>query len=199
MYTIVLLPLSALRDTFRSRAALQLELFALRHQLATMKRTSSRPSLRPLDRLVWVLLFRLLPAWREALVIVKPETVIAWHRKGFRLFWTWKSRRRIGGRPPVPREVRELIRRMSRENPLWGAPRVHGELMKLGIKISEATVSKYMTPLPKPPSQTWRTFFRNHADCLASIDSKSRLLPRSAFSTCLSSFTTSVGGSRISA
>ncbi len=87
-----------------------------------MKRKSSRPSLRPLDRLVWVLLFRLLPAWREALVIVKPETVIAWHRKGFRLFWTWKSRRRIGGRPPVPREVRELIRRMSRENPLWGAP-----------------------------------------------------------------------------
>ncbi len=88
MYTIVLLPLSALRDTFRSRAPLQLELFALRHQLATMKRKSSRPSLRPLDRLVWVLLFRLLPAWRAALVIVKPETVIAWHRKGFRLFWT---------------------------------------------------------------------------------------------------------------
>ena len=170
MYTIVLLPLSALRDTFRSRAALQLELFTLRHQLATMKRKSSRPSLRPLDRLVWVLLFRLLPAWREALVIVKPETVIAWHRKGFRLFCTWKSRRRIGGRPPVPREVRELIRRMSRENPLWGAPRVHGELMKLGIKISEATVSKYMTRLPKPPSQTWRTFFRNHANCIASID-----------------------------
>ncbi len=117
-----------------------------------------------------MLLFRLLPAWREALVIVKPETVIAWHRKGFRLFWTWNSRRRIGGRPPVSREVRELIRRMSRENPLWGAPRVHGEFMKLGIKISEATVSKYVARLPKPPSQTWRTFFRNHANCLASID-----------------------------
>ena len=125
--------------------------------------------MRRADRLFWVLLSRLWPAWREALVIVKPETVIAWHRKGFRWLWTWKSRRRKGGRPPVPREVRELIRRMSRENPLWGAPRVRGELMKLGIKISEATVSKYMTPLPKPPSQTWRTFFRNHADCLAVV------------------------------
>ena len=99
MYTIVLLPLSALRDTFRSRAVLQLELMALRHQLATMKRKSSRPSLRPFDRLVWVLLFRLLPAWREARVIVKPETVIAWHRKGFRLFWTWKSKQRKRGSP----------------------------------------------------------------------------------------------------
>jgi hypothetical protein len=135
-----------------------------------MKRKSPRPLLRRADRLFWVLLSRLWSAWREALVIVKPETVIAWHRKGFRLLWTWKSRRRKGGRPLVPREVRELIRRMSRENPLWGAPRVQGELMKLGIKISEATVSKYMTRLPKPPSQTWRTFFRNHAGCLASID-----------------------------
>jgi transposase InsO family protein len=170
MHTIVYLLLSELRDTFRSRVALQLELMALRHQLTTMKRKSPRPLLRRADRLFWVLLSRLWSAWREALVIVKPETVIAWHRKGFRLLWTWKSRRRKGGRPLVPREVRELIRRMSRENPLWGAPRVQGELMKLGIKISEATVSKYMTRLPKPPSQTWRTFFRNHAGCLASID-----------------------------
>ncbi len=168
--TAFLLLLSALRDSFRGRAALQLELIALRHQLVTMKRISRRPSLRSTDRMLWVLLSRLLPNWREMLVIVKPETVIGWHRKGFRLYWTWKSRRRIGGRPPVPREVRGLIRRMNRENPLWGAPRIHGELMKLGFKISETAVSKYMVRFPTPPSQTWRTFLWNHADCLASID-----------------------------
>ncbi len=171
MHAIVLLPLlSVLLDTFRGRAVLQLELLALRHQLATMKRISPRPSLRPSDRLLWVLLSRLLPNWRDVLVIVKPETVIGWHRKGFRLFWTWESRRRRGGRPPVPREVRDLIRRMSCEKPLWVAPRIHGELLKLGIKVSEATVSKYMSHPPKPPSQTWRTFLRNHANCMASMD-----------------------------
>ena len=122
MYSILFLTLlSALRDSFRRRAALQLELIAVRHQLATMTRISRRPSLRPTDRLLWVLLSRFLPNWREMLVIVKPETVIGWHRKGFRLYWTWKSRRRGGGRPPIPRDVRDLIRRMSRENPLWGA------------------------------------------------------------------------------
>ena len=142
----------------------------VRHQLATMKRTSRRPSLRPTDRLLWVLLSRLLPNWREMLLIVKPETVIGWHRKGFRLYWTWKSRRCRGGRPPISRDVRALIRRMSRENPLWGAPRIHGELLKLDIEVSEATVSKYLARLPKPPSQTWRTFLANHAKALASID-----------------------------
>jgi hypothetical protein len=135
-----------------------------------MKRISPRPSLRPSDRLLWVLFSRLLANWRDVLVIVKPEAVIGWHQKGFRLFWTWKSRRQRGGRPPVPREVRDLIHRMSRENPLWGAPRIHGELLKLGIKVSEATVSKYMSHPPKPPSQTWRTFLRNHANCMASMD-----------------------------
>jgi len=104
------------------------------------------------------------------LVIVKPETVIGWHRKGFRLYWTWKSRRCRGGRPPIPRDVRALISRMSHENPLWGAPRIHGELLKLGIKVSEATVSKYLARHPKPPSQTWRTFLGNHSKAIASID-----------------------------
>ncbi len=171
MYAMVLLPfLSVLRDTFRGRAVLQLELLALRHQLATIQRTSPRPSLRSADRLLWVILSRMLPNWRELLVIVKPETVIGWHRKGFRLFWTWKSRRWKGGRLPIAREARDLIRRMSLENPLWGAPRIHGELMKLGIEVSEATVSKYMTRSRKPPSQTWRTFLQNHATCIASID-----------------------------
>ncbi len=170
MPTIAFLLLAILRDTLRRRVALQLEVLALRQQLATLKRSSSRPLLRSADRLFWVLLSRLWPDWRATLVIVKPETVIAWHRKGFRLFWTWKSRRWRGGRAPVPREVRDLIRRMSRENPLWGAPRIHGELLKLGIEVSEATVSKYMVRHRKPPSQTWRTFLRNHVGCLASID-----------------------------
>ena len=149
MYAIVLLPLlSVLRDTLRGRAVLQLELLALRHQLATIKRTSPRPSLRSADRLLWVILSRILPNWREVLVIVKPETVVGWHRKGFRLFWAWKSRRRRGGRPTVPREVRDLIHRMSRENPLWGAPRIHGELLKLGIDVSQATVAAEGMPFP---------------------------------------------------
>jgi len=90
--------------------------------------------------------------------MVKPDTVIAWHRKGFRLFWTWKIRRGQPGRPPVPMEVRKLIRKMSRDNPLWGAPRIHGELLKLGIDIGETSVGKYMAGGHKPPSQTWRTF-----------------------------------------
>ena len=105
-----------------------------------MKRTSRRPSLRPTDRVLSVLLFRLLPNWRDMLVIVKPETVIGWHRKGFRLYWTWKVRRQRGGRAQIRRDVRALISRMSRENPLSGAPRIHGELLKLGIEVSEATL-----------------------------------------------------------
>jgi hypothetical protein len=138
MHTFVLLSfLSGIRDTLRGRAVLQLELLALRHQLATLERTSPRPLLRPADRLLWVILSQILPNWREVLVIVKPQTVVGWHRKGFRLFWTWKSRRRRDGRPTVPREVRDLIRRMSRENPLWGAPRIHGELLKLCIEVSQ--------------------------------------------------------------
>jgi hypothetical protein len=101
---------------------------------------------------------------------VKPETVVAWHRKGFRFFWTWKSRHGRAGRPSIPKDVRELIRSMSKANPLWGAPRVHGEILKLGIELSQATVAKYMVRYPKPPSQTWRTFLENHSKELVSID-----------------------------
>jgi len=108
--------------------------------------------------------------WRSSLVIVKPETVIGWHRKGFGLFWTWKVRHGQTGRPAVPKDVRELIRRMSRENPLWGAPRIHGELLKLGIEVGETSVGKYMVRGRKPPSQTWRTFLENHVKTLVSID-----------------------------
>jgi putative transposase len=108
--------------------------------------------------------------WRHALMIVKPETVLTWHRKGFRLFWTRKGRRGQAGRPSLSREVRDLIRRMCRENPLWGAPRIHGELLKLGIDIGETSVSKYMLRRRNPPSQTWRTFLANHVNDLVSVD-----------------------------
>ena len=162
--------LTIVREAFLSRAALHTEILALRQQVAVLKRERPRPSLRMVDRVFWVVLSRLWPGWCEALVIVKPETVIGWHRKGFRLFWTWKSLRRKSGRPPLSREIRDLIRRMSRENPLWGAPRIHGELLKLGFEVSEAAVSKYLTRHPKPPSQTWRTFLENHVGCLVSID-----------------------------
>ena len=141
--------LAMVREAFLSRAALHLENLALRQQLAALDRKGARPSLRMADRLFWVVLSRLWSGWREILVIVKPETVIGWHRKGFRRFWTRKSRRGKPGRPPVPSEVRGLIRRMSRENPLWGAPRIHGELRMLGYDVSEAAVSKYMPRHPK--------------------------------------------------
>ena len=149
---------------------MQIEILALRHQLAVLQRQKKRVRLAALDRLLWVVLSRLWTQWRSALVIVKPETVIAWHRKGFRLNWRWKSRAGKCGRPRVSLETRELIRRMSKANPLWGAPRIHGELLKLGIQISQATVAKYMMRQRKPPSQTWRTFLENHAGQLVAID-----------------------------
>jgi transposase InsO family protein len=122
------------------------------------------------DRLLWIGLSRIWRDWRSALAIIKPETVIAWHRAGFRRFWTWKVRRGRPGRPVISREIRDLIRRMCRENPIWGAPRIHGELLKLGIDIGETSVSKYMVRSRKPPSQTWRTFLENHLTQLVSID-----------------------------
>jgi len=128
---------------FKSRAALLLENLALRHQLGALQRSVKRPKLTSPDRLLWAWLCGIWADWRSALVIVKPETVIAWHRKGFRLFWTWKIRHGQPGRPPVSQETRALVRRMSRENPLWGAPRIHGELLKLGIDIGETSVAKY--------------------------------------------------------
>src|ERR1700751_5901375 len=140
--------LASLASIFRSRAALQLENLALRHQIGVLQRSAAkRPKLTSGDRLLWICLSRLWRDWRSALAIVKPETVIAWHRAGFRLFWTWKVRRGQPGRPVISREVRDLIR----ENPSWGAPRIHGELLKLGIDIAESSVSKYMVRGPKPP------------------------------------------------
>ena len=163
--------LFCLRDCFRPRLVLQAEILALRHQLLVLQRSSRVHKLRLscADRVLWVWLSRLWDDWRSALLILKPETVIAWHRKGFRLYWSWKSRRREG-RPALCREVRNLIRQMSLANPCWGAPRIHGELLKIGIELSQATVAKYMVRHRKPRSQTWRTFLTNHAKNFASAD-----------------------------
>src|SRR6202521_2184320 len=153
---------------FRGRVELELEVIALRHQLAVLRRQRpGRPRLFAIDRLLWVWLYPLWPRCLEAMVLVKPATVIQWHRQGFRLFWRWRSR---SGRPSVEREIRDLIRQMSSANPLWGAPRIHGELLKLGIEGSQATVEKYILRRPGTPSQNWRSFLRNHAQGIAAID-----------------------------
>jgi len=136
--------LAILPSILRSRAVVELENLALRHQIGVLQRSAAkRPKLTPGDRLFWICLSRLWRDWRSALAIVEPETVVAWHRAAFRLFWTWKVRHGQRGRPVVSREVRDLIRKMCRENPLWGAPRIHGELLKLGFNIAESSVSKY--------------------------------------------------------
>jgi transposase InsO family protein len=159
---------SLLARRFRSRAVVELENLALRHQLHVLRRQRpGRLHLFTFERLLWVLLYRLWPRCLEMMVLVKPATVIQWHRQGFRLFWRWRSR---SGRPAVDREIRNLIRQMSSANPLWGAPRIHGELLKLGIEISQATVAKYMVRRRGTPSQNWRTFLRNHAEGIAAID-----------------------------
>src|SRR5216683_2476730 len=160
----------ALVGAFRSRASLEAENMILRHQLNVLQRKSSkRPTFGMLDRLIFAGLYRLAPKVLGALAIVKPETVIKWHRAGFRSYWRWKSRRH-GGRPTVAPEIRKLIREMSIANPLWGAPRIHGELLKLGIDIGQTSVAKYMAKRRDPPSQGWRTFLRNHADGIAAMD-----------------------------
>jgi putative transposase len=170
MRSVLVSVLATLRGVVRSRAALHFEVLALRHQLQVLQRSQPRRlRLANADRWLWAWLSRGWSGWRTALVIVKPETVVAWHRKGFRLFWTWKSRRRTG-RPPVAIDVRGLIRRMSQENPLWGAPRINGELLKLGVQVSQATVAKYMARPARPPSQAWRTFLANHLQQIAAAD-----------------------------
>jgi putative transposase len=147
--------------SFRRRAALQVEILALRHQLGVLQRSVKRPKLSTTDRILWVWLSSVWSEWRSSVFMVKAATVIAWHRKGFRLFWTWKVRHGKPGRPMVPREVRELIRIMSRENPIWGAPRIHGELLKLGIDIGETSVSKYMVRAGEDrPRRPGRPFLR---------------------------------------
>ena len=155
---------------FRSKASLEAEILALRHQLNVPRRTSPRRAVfSNFDRMIFVCLYRIAPRILDALTIVEPETVLRWHRAGFRSFWRWKSRRRAG-RPSVTPEIRRLIREMSLANPLWGAPRIHGELLKLGIDIGQTSVAKYMARRRRPPSQGWRTFLLNHTGGIASID-----------------------------
>ena len=162
--------IASLAASFRSRAALQLEILALRHQIGVLQRSVKRPKLTPADRLLWAWLSTAWQDWKSGAFIIKASTVVGWHRKGFRLFWTGKIRRGKPGRPVVPKDVRELIRTMSRDNPLWGAPRIYGELLKLGIEIGETSVSKYMVRRRSPPSQTWRTFLDNHLKSMVSVD-----------------------------
>ena len=152
----------------KTRRQLAVQILGLRQQLGVLKRSVKRPRLTNVDRGLWVLLSRRWSGWREALIVVKPATVIEWHRAGFRRYWTWRSRPK-SGRPGIDPEIRALIKRMATVN-LWGAPRIHGELLKLGIQISEATVSKYLPRRRKPPSQTWRAFLENHVGTLVSVD-----------------------------
>ena len=163
--------MGALRSALYTRADLALENLALRQQLANFQRISGRPRLRKSDRAFWLVLSRLWSRWADVLVIVKPDTVIRWHRAGFRLFWRWKSRPRTPAQDDVSPETKAPIRQMAKANTSWGAPRIHGELLKLGIDIGERSVSRFMPPRPrKPPSQTWRSFLENHLSSLASID-----------------------------
>ena len=167
----LLIVLGGLASIFKTSAQLRLENIALRQQLVVLRRSApKRLRLTSADRIFWVWLRHVWSDWKSALMIVKPETVVTWHRKGFRLFWRWKIHGGKPGRPRVPKEVRDLIRMMSRNNPRWGAPRVHGELLKLGIEVSEPTVAKYMVRRQKPPSQTWRTFLDNHVRNMVSVD-----------------------------
>jgi len=159
---------------FVSRHKLALEAVALRQQLAVFKRKPTRPKLRRRDRLFWTALRSVWPGWASALIIVKPETVVSWHRAGFRLFWQWRSRSSQPGRPKISREIRQLIRRMKADNPSWGAPRIHGELLQLGFEISEPTVSRYLRRLKRHHNEgkakRWSAFLNNHREVIAAFD-----------------------------
>jgi putative transposase len=154
---------------FRPRHDLALEVLALRHQLMVLKRQAGRPKLGRSDRYLWMLLMRVWPHWRNPLMIFQPETLIGWQRSGFRMFWGWKSRRRLG-RPGKDAELIQLIRRMWALNPTWGSPRIRDELAKLGLEASTATIRKYRPKCGRRPSQSWRTFLQNHAGAIAAMD-----------------------------
>jgi transposase InsO family protein len=157
-------------DMFKSRCRLQAENLFLRHQLnIALRRAPPRPRLCGSDRALLIWITRLWPNMVDLAQVVKPETILRWHRAGFRAYWRRKSRNRAG-RPKIDRGLRDLIQRMSRENPLWGAPRIHGELLMLGFEVAQSTVSKYMVRSRKPPSQSWKTFLQNHAEAITAID-----------------------------
>jgi putative transposase len=163
--------LAAVCVFFRSRAEVSLEVLALRQQVAVLKRRRPRPTLTCLDRFFWTALRRFWPRWSDVLIIVKPETVVRWHRCGFRLYWRWRSRHR-GGRRRITEEIQILIHRLATENPDWGAPRIHGELLKLGLDVSERSVARYLRRLPRRSDRAarWSAFLANHREAIAACD-----------------------------
>src|SRR5215831_8967925 len=168
---VLLSLIAAARVFFQSRTDIAIEVLALRQQVAVLKRKRPRPLLRPLDRLFWTVLRTTWSRWRDALVIVKPETVVGWHRASFRLYWRWKSRPR-GGRPRITPELRALIRRLAQENTNWGSPKIHGELQKLGFVLSERTVARYLSRTQRrgDAGKKWLAFLHNHREAIVAFE-----------------------------
>jgi len=170
MFALLCFVLAVLVSPFKSRSRLEAENAVLRHQLnVLLRKVQGRVRLTNGDRWFFIQLYRWFPSILQVLTVIRPETLVRWHRTGFRSYWHWKSRSR-GGRPPIETDLRVLIRRMSIENPLWGAPRIHGELLKLGFEVAQSTVAKYVVKRRGPPSQGWRTFLCNHASDTAAMD-----------------------------
>src|SRR5450756_1939951 len=170
MIALLSFMLAVLASPFRSKSRLEAENAVLRHQLIVLRRkVQGRPRLTKNERCFLIQLYRWYPSILQVLTIVQPETLVRWHRAGFRCYWRWKSSSR-GGRPQIETDLRALIRRMSIESPLWGAPRIHGELLKLGFEVAQSSVAKYMVRQHRPPSQGWRTFLRNHAPDIVAMD-----------------------------
>jgi transposase InsO family protein len=170
MIALLCFALAILASPFRSKSRLEAENAALRRQLVVLRcMVHKRVRLTNSDRLFFIQLYRWFPSVLKVITIIRPETLVRWHRAGFRRYWRWKSRL-LGGRPQIATDLRVLIRRMSIENPLWGAPRIHGELLKLGIEVAQSSVAKYMVKRSGPPSQGWGTFLRNHAPDIAAMD-----------------------------
>ena len=170
MIGLLLFVLAILASPFKSKSRLEAENAVLRHQLIVLTRKlGGRVRLTNNDRWFFIQMYRWFPSILQVLTIIRPETLLRWHRAGFRRYWRWKSRS-LGGRPQIEAELRRLIHSMSVENPLWGAPRIHGELLKLGFEVAQSSVAKYMVKRRGPPSQGWRTFLRNHAPDIAAMD-----------------------------
>src|SRR5580698_6884615 len=171
MLPVILAFLAPIRVFFSSRAHVALEVLALRQQVAVLKRKRPRPTLCRWHRFFWVILRHLWTRWSDVLAIVKPDTVVDWHRAGFRLYWRWRSRPR-GGRPKIADEIRVLIRRLAQENHGWGAPKIHGELQKLGLVVSERSVARYLRRMRRrgDPTRNWLTFLQNHREVIAAFD-----------------------------
>jgi len=170
MFSLFCFLLAILASPFKSKSRLEAENAALRHQLVVLRRKmSGRVRLTNSDRMFFIQLYRWFPSVLKVITVIRPDTLVRWHRAGFRWYWRWKSRS-FGGRPQIDTQLRALIRRMSVENPLWGAPRIHGELLKLGFEVAQSSVAKYMVKRHGPPSQGWRSFLRNHAPDIAAMD-----------------------------